>query len=582
MRKYNGNQEKNTRTFQNPLRNLGVQSKILISLALISIFSMLILSFLSLNVVNKMAAQSSRSKLGSDVKLGLTLFDNQFNGSWDVSKGTLWKGGIKLNNNAGVVQRVSQELGDAVTVFLGSQPVATSIKSKSGAALSTLNPSAKVIQAVLKQKKESVGKVRIAGTVYEGAYTPIVNNKGNAIGMWFVGVPLNRLMTQEQTLRNEIMAVGLALLLAALLVGWIVARRIVKPLQKLVEASRKIASGNLLNRVELQSQDEVGRLGESFNVMTESLRALIREVHSSSQHLVSSAEDLTSNSKSNLSVNEQVTAIMQEAAAGAERQASEVEVIVQSVTAISEKIDIISRTSSDMSESAGQAFALSMRGNESVDTVVQQMDSIRDSVDALAQSIKGLGDESSAIGEIIRVITSIASQTNLLALNAAIEASRAGEQGRGFAVVAGEVKKLAQQSAASAEEISEIIHVIQRETRQAVSSVQGTLEEVADGITKVHSTGNLFADISKSIHGVSAQTEEVAASLQEMTAGAEQLQEGIQTVASVIDTTTRGMKNASFSTGQQLSLLERTASSAASLNKMAEGLEQQVSHFKVS
>jgi methyl-accepting chemotaxis protein len=112
---------------------------------------------------------------------------------------------------------------------------------------------------------------------------------------------------------------------------------------------------------------------------------------------------------------------------------------------------------------------------------------IHDTVQDLSKVIRGLGERSKEIGEIVAVITKISSQTNLLALNAAIEAARAGEHGRGFAVVADEVRKLAEQSAQSAQQISELITHIQKETLNAVQSMDQATKEVQSGLDVVDS-----------------------------------------------------------------------------------------------
>ncbi|MGO4119067.1 methyl-accepting chemotaxis protein, partial [Rhizobium ruizarguesonis] len=118
-----------------------------------------------------------------------------------------------------------------------------------------------------------------------------------------------------------------------------------------------------------------------------------------------------------------------------------------------------------------QASELAQAGNQSVQTTSSQMNAIHSTMNELAHVVKGLGERSTEIGQIIEVITDIADRTNLLALNAAIEASRAGESGRGFAVVAAEVRKLAEQSQASAEQIALLIQAIQQETAKAVSTM---------------------------------------------------------------------------------------------------------------
>ena len=154
-------------------------------------------------------------------------------------------------------------------------------------------------------------------------------------------------------------------------------------------------------------------------------------------------------------------------------------------------------------------------GNQAIQAAVLQMNAIHDSIRELSGVVEGLGNHSQAIGQIIEVITGIANQTNLLALNAAIEAARAGEHGRGFAVVADEVRKLAEQSSRSAEQISQLINTIQSDTKHAMNSMEAGTREVQQGILVVHEAGETFGQIQMSIGTVSDQVHDVSAAAQE-------------------------------------------------------------------
>ena len=143
------------------------------------------------------------------------------------------------------------------------------------------------------------------------------------------------------------------------------------------------------------------------------------------------------------------------------------------------------------------------------------MESINNNVDTLALVVEGLGKRSFEIGAITEVITAIADQTNLLSLNAAIEAARAGEHGRGFAVVSDEVRKLAEQSAQSAQQISQLITLIQEETKKAVKSMEKVSTEVEQGTSAVNEAGKSFNQIQATVNDVTLQVEEVTMTLKQ-------------------------------------------------------------------
>lgn len=152
----------------------------------------------------------------------------------------------------------------------------------------------------------------------------------------------------------------------------------------------------------------------------------------------------------------------------------------------------ISSSAEKAAATADQTALMSLEGTKAIDKVSAQMQSINETVVSLSEAFKHLTERSNEIGNITEVITSIAEQTNLLALNAAIEAARAGEQGKGFAVVADEVRKLAEQSAQSAEQITRLITIIQNDTKQTMNSVISATGEVKEGLVVVHEAGGAF------------------------------------------------------------------------------------------
>lgn len=228
-----------------------------------------------------------------------------------------------------------------------------------------------------------------------------------------------------------------------------------------------------------------------------------------------------------------------------------------------------------------QASERSLEGNKAIQTAINQMNSINHTVEELSEVVEGLGQRSTQIGNIIEVITGIAEQTNLLALNAAIEAARAGEHGRGFAVVADEVRKLAEQSSGSAQQIADLIAAIQAETAKAVTSMESATQEVREGIQLVHGAGESFGHIQGSVGEVAQQIDSVASSAEKLKAGMDGVMDVIRQIAHIANETASGSQNVSAATEEQLAAMEEIASSAEALSKMMEELNDLVQRFKV-
>lgn len=220
-------------------------------------------------------------------------------------------------------------------------------------------------------------------------------------------------------------------------------------------------------------------------------------------------------------------------------------------------------------------------GNESLKQVVGQMEKIQGTVEHSHLMISRLTERSEQIGDIIDVIQGIANQTNLLALNAAIEAARAGEQGRGFAVVAGEVQKLAEQSTRSAKQIAALIIEIQGDTQGSVTSMKQVQDEVRFGLDIVHATEEKFANILHTLREVAHQVQDVAQTTTVLSASSQDIASSVEAIDEIAKTSSAYSQSVASAGEEQLASMEEVTSSAASLSRLADEMQQLVSKFKL-
>ncbi|KQP49684.1 methyl-accepting chemotaxis protein [Pseudorhodoferax sp. Leaf274] len=331
---------------------------------------------------------------------------------------------------------------------------------------------------------------------------------------------------------NATYSTGRAVIVGALVVAlalsmllcWLIARAITTPLASALSLADAIGKGDLTQRLDIHSRDELAQLLRGLAQMRENLARIVVEMRSSSDCVASASQQIASGN-ADLSIRtEQTASSLQQTAASVEQLTGSVR---QSADA--------ARTANQLASTAAQVAA---RGGEVVTQVVATMQEIDSS--------------SRRIGDIIGTIDGIAFQTNILALNAAVEAARAGEQGRGFAVVAGEVRTLAQRSAGAAKEIKALIGT--------------SVDKVASGSKLVGDAGTTMAEIVASVRRVTDVIGEISAAATEQSDGIGQ----VNTAIAGLDQMTQ----------QNAALVEESAAAARSLGEQAVSLAQAVAGFR--
>ncbi|AXK56919.1 MULTISPECIES: methyl-accepting chemotaxis protein [Pseudomonas] len=346
---------------------------------------------------------------------------------------------------------------------------------------------------------------------------------------------------------------GLLAAVLAMLVAWSLSSNLVGRIRQAVDVAKAIAAGRLDSSISATGRDEVSNLLQAFAAMQERLRSMISQIKQGADQLVSASQSISSASL-------QLSASAQEQSHSASSMAATVEELTVSINHVA--------------DNAGDAHALSSesgRQSEEGGSVIQDtlgsMRLIAETVQASATQIGELGQHAEQISSIVSVIKGIAEQTNLLALNAAIEAARAGEQGRGFAVVADEVRLLAQRTANSTQEITEMVGKIQLGTREAVSSMDVGVNQVKNGVELAQQAGEAIVNIRTSSGNVVRVVDQISLALREQTAASQDVARNVERIAQMSQ--------------QNSQAVEETTETARSLQQLAQNLEQQVSVFRL-
>lgn len=372
-----------------------------------------------------------------------------------------------------------------------------------------------------------------------------------------------------------------AALVLSISIGLLMTRLITKPIKDIQALFAETEQGDFTVKGTYQSKDELGLLTSSFNKMVGGVRSIIETVGETSHQVASSSQELSASADESKKASEYISTTIQELAVGSDQQVESVENSRTVIMGMTEFAGRISSNAEKAAATADQTAKMSLEGTKAIDKVSTQMKSINETVVSLSEAFKHLTERSNEIGNITEVITSIAEQTNLLALNAAIEAARAGEQGKGFAVVADEVRKLAEQSARSAEQITRLITIIQNDTKQTMNSVISATGEVKEGLVVVHEAGGAFQKIENSITEVVTQINDVTNLVKNLTAGASEIETAISGVKEVAETAAGGTQTVSAATQEQLASMEEIAAASQILAQNAEELQHLIQKFKI-
>jgi len=317
-------------------------------------------------------------------------------------------------------------------------------------------------------------------------------------------------------------------------------------------SAHRIAQGDLTARIHLHSRDELQQVAGSFNEVAAAFSSLTLNVQQSVGQLSGSARSMADASH-------QISLSTQQQSEAASSMAAAIEEMTVGV-------DHISKNAQDAHALSSQSGDLSARGVEVVGNVVREIEQIAGVVNQSAGTVEALGRHSEQISTIVGVIKEIADQTNLLALNAAIEAARAGEAGRGFAVVADEVRKLAERTAASTQEITDMVEAIQGGTRNAVSSMKQGVERVTQGVELAREAGDAMEQIRAGAQQVVEVVSDISSSLREQSAASTEIAQNVERIAQMAEENTAAVA--------------ANAETAGQLEVLAEALQTEAGRFQ--
>ncbi|MCS7937414.1 methyl-accepting chemotaxis protein [Pseudomonas aeruginosa] len=350
------------------------------------------------------------------------------------------------------------------------------------------------------------------------------------------------------------LGLGLGAAVLGLLVLWLSARGVTRPILGVAHMLRDIASGegDLTQRLPHTGRDELGELAGWFNRFLDKLQPIIRDVKVSVRDARSTAD--------------QSAAISSQTSAGMQQQFREIDQVATASHEMTATAQDVARSAAQAADAARGADQATRDGLALIDRTTQSIDSLAANLTSAMGQVEQLASSSEEIGSVLEVIRAIAEQTNLLALNAAIEAARAGDAGRGFAVVADEVRNLARRTQDSVEQIRGVIEGLQQGTRDVVDAMHGSHRQAQCSVEQVDEAVAALQRIGEAVTVINDMNLQIASAAEEQSSVAEEINRNVAAIRDVTESLS--------------SQAEESAQVSQSLNRLANHQQGLMEQFK--
>jgi len=370
--------------------------------------------------------------------------------------------------------------------------------------------------------------------------------------------------------------------LISIFISLLLSKGIAHNIQKLKEVFAKASNGDLTVSITASTKDEFKDLATSFNLMMKDIAELMNSVTGSSKTVLETSTSLASMSEEITASIGEVAKAIEDVSVGATEQVQNAQKGVSQMEDLSKRLDRISVNSNEMQKISNNTKELGSKGLCMIDTLIEKSNKTKTATGEVNDIVQDMNESTKQINAISETIANITAQTNLLSLNASIESARAGEAGKGFAVVADEIRKLAELSKTSTEEIKTIIASIQNKSDRAVNAIKSTETVVNEQDLAVDQTEKIFSEILKSIEIMTTKVDEVKISIVDINEKKQSTVSEIENISFISEQTASASEEVTASAEEITATMDELSRHSSELQILAEQLGIKINKFKIN
>lgn len=558
-------------------KGLGLMFELL-SIVLVPVIFVGVFCLLSLrNVGNRTATRLMTHELKAmeySVEASLKLRDQ---GDYSIKDGELYKGEFNLSRNTQIFDELTRETNVDISIYYGDTAMYSTIDD-----VSRLNETA--YTAVKSDNIFFMSSVKLGGRDYSAWYAPLKNSDGSIVGAICIAIDSEVATSAYRNIIRYNIIFMVVLLIIIIVAAVLLIAGILRGIKSAISNLDDVADGNLAVLVPeklLNQKNEIGNIARSVRSLLDGLTTIVHGINHSTNELNSFSSKFKGNFDTISSSIANIDTAIDEIANGATNQANETQKVSGQVEHMGKAIDYMSDTISTLAGSAETMKSKNEDAESNLDTLVEISNKTKASVDEIQKQTIETNRSALDIRSATEMIADIASQTNLLSLNASIEAARAGDAGRGFAVVADSIRKLAEQSLNSVNEIREIVGKIQKQTVDTVEVAKQAELIVSSQEEALKNTIDVFHDIDNHVSGLADNLSKISEGINDMDVAKRDTLAAIESISAVAEETASSATEVNNAASRQLEAVEKLNNESEGLITHSEDLVEAINKFTI-